>query len=83
MISKYNSTCRYCKLPTKAGVDQYDIDSKSGYHSKCEEEAENQPPSREQFELADRLGFREHGWGELQPADLADDGPLWTLSDAD
>src|SRR3990167_6328914 len=72
MISKYNSTCRYCKLPTKAGVDQYDIDSKSGYHWKCEEEAENQPPSREQLELAGQLGYRQYGWEDLQLKKLAD-----------
>lgn len=56
MISKFNGTCRYCKKPTKAGVDHYDLDAKTGYHEACKEEAESRP-SPEQFELAERLGF--------------------------
>jgi hypothetical protein len=57
MISKYNGKCAHCGQPTKAGVDQYDIDTKRSYHEACEP----QPlpfDSAEDDELADRLGFR-------------------------
>ena len=33
--------------------------------------------------LADKLGFRQYGWDELQPAGVADDGPLRELPSSD
>ena len=56
MISKYPGTCRYCKLPTKANVDQYDLETKTGYHELCKEAADSRPDD-EQYRLADRLGY--------------------------
>lgn len=56
MISKYGGICRYCKLPTKAGQDQYDLDTKTGYHDLCKEADETTiDPSA--YILAERLGY--------------------------
>lgn len=54
MISKYNGTCCYCHEPTRANVDEYEIETKASYHAECRE---NQPPGPEDYALADRLGF--------------------------
>ena len=35
MISKYNSQCYLCGLPTKANVDEYDLDNRRSFHTKC------------------------------------------------
>ena len=51
MISKYAGTCYICKEPTKAGVDEYDLDTRRGYHAECTEGADN-PEA-----LAIRLGY--------------------------
>ncbi len=66
VISKYNGTCHFCKQATKAGTDTYDLDSKISYHEDCKEEFENQPPSREQFELAAALGYTQFSWLDLR-----------------
>lgn len=59
MISKYAGTCVLCKKPTKAGVDQYDLDLKESFHLACKQDQEDNPkPTPEQFELAIRLGYK-------------------------
>ena len=67
MISKYNGVCSYCKLPTKAGQDHYDIATKASYHSICEEGAESGEPGPDAYAIADRLGYRHFSWLYLQP----------------
>lgn len=62
MISKYPGTCCYCKLPTKAGVDEYEIESKASYHVECHE---NPKPTPECYAIAARLGYRQYTWEEL------------------
>jgi hypothetical protein len=56
MISKYNGTCFYCKQPTKANVDEYELESKKSFHLACKEQDEAKP-APEQFALAERLHF--------------------------
>lgn len=46
----------HCGKATKAGVDEYDIASKTSYHAICQESI-GSIPTREQYELAKRLGF--------------------------
>lgn len=50
MIARYNGLCHLCGLPTKAGVDQYDVATKKNWHEGCEGSGGT--------ELADALGFR-------------------------
>lgn len=80
MISKYPGVCRYCKKPTLAGKDHYDLESKTGYHSKCQEDAENAPASQEQYELADRLGYVHYDWSDLRSAEVDDGRQMRHLS---
>jgi len=56
VISKFNGTCFYCKQPTKAGTDTYELDTKRSYHEACKEAAWSTPDA-EQRALAERLGF--------------------------
>jgi len=35
MITKFDGTCRYCNLPTRAGIDFYDVFSASSFHAVC------------------------------------------------
>ena len=57
MISKYNGTCVFCKNPTTANVDQYDMDTKKSYHEDCRDRYEQTTGREEANVLADRLGF--------------------------
>ena len=77
ITARFQSRCKKCGGTIAEGsVIFYDGETKSPYHTQCRppEEAE-QPPSREQFELADRLGFREFSWLDLRilPAPIGDD----------
>jgi hypothetical protein len=63
MIAKYDAACFLCHQPMQAGVDIYDPDQRRSYHQEC---FENQPPSWEQIELADWLGYRHFSWAELR-----------------
>ena len=56
MISKYNGRCNYCGQPTKANVDEYDIERKESFHIACRERDESEP-GPEQFILAGRLSY--------------------------
>jgi hypothetical protein len=57
VISKFDGRCVVCGKPTHAGVDQYDMDTREAYHLDCKS---NQPPNRETFALAERLGYLPH-----------------------
>jgi len=77
MISKYNGICFYCKQPTKANVDEYELDSKKSFHVACKEQDEAQP-SPEQFTLADKLGYLSHrSWDLLLLPPAANSDPAW------
>lgn len=67
MIAKYPNDCRYCRKPIEVNRDEYDPQTKTSYHIEC---VENQPPTPEQFALAEQLGFIEY-----RP-DMAADGLL-------
>lgn len=83
MISKYNGVCSYCKLPTKAGQDQYELATKTSYHTICAEGAESGEPGQDAYALADRLDYKQYTWDELQSRTVADGGSLRGLPDAD
>ena len=54
MIAKYGGICTYCHIPTKAGVDQYDVEAKVSYHEECRmQDTGGDEPEK----LAERLGF--------------------------
>jgi len=57
MISKYNGKCRFCKEPTLAGVDHYDLAKKVSYHEACLANRDVSEGEEEKDELADKLGF--------------------------
>ena len=57
MISKYNGICVFCKKPTAANVDHYDMDTKTGYHETCRDRYEQTTGREEAEALADLLGF--------------------------
>ena len=61
MIAKYGGVCSYCHLPTKAGVDQYDVRAKVSYHPECAAEAsynfDTSDDGDEPEKLAEKLGF--------------------------
>lgn len=61
MISKYDNTCKFCHQRTRAGVDQYDPETKTAYHADCEpKEGESQE------DMAERLGYKlASSWEEL------------------
>jgi len=59
MISRFNGKCVYCKEPTKAGVDQYDVVQKISYHEACQVNRDVSDVDEESGgELADQLGFQ-------------------------
>lgn len=60
MISKYNGTCRYCKQPTKANIDHYELETKTGFHEKCQNDAEALS-AEDNIALAEHLGFVDYG----------------------
>lgn len=57
MIAQYPGQCCFCNRPITVGVDVYDKDTRRNWHESC---FESQPPSPEQFAIADRLGFLPH-----------------------
>lgn len=78
MISKYNGTCCHCGKPTKAGTDEYDLDTKKSFHRDCEAKRDLFSASEAEA-LADELGY-------CHAADVERMAPkwiVWTLSAAD
>jgi hypothetical protein len=59
MIAKYPGTCCYCKRPTAAGVDQYEVETRKSYHPDCL--PGSLPFDHDAAErIAERLGFLDH-----------------------
>ena len=56
MISRFPGTCAFCKQPTKAHVDIYDVDTKQNYHEQCKH-APDLFSQSEAEALATRLHF--------------------------
>lgn len=66
ITAKFDGRCAKCNGPTKRGEDIEYRDKKALHPSCAEEEGADEPPSPEQYELADRLGFRHFSWESLR-----------------
>ena len=84
MIAKWPGSCYICHKAITPGKDIYEPEYKRSSHAACHEAEESQPPSREQFELADVLGYRTSAeWDVLLlPAAANGDAAWWDRREA-